>query len=121
MARKIPQDSVKLDDVIIEGQNGEYTVAEIKHSTRIQKSVTPKGTLDWYIKWASSVVVLFAITLRATGIPELQIYDMILSWVGAVGWFVVGFLWKDRALTMLNAAIAIMLFAGIINFYYKSY
>jgi hypothetical protein len=45
MTRKVSKDSVKLDNVVIEGQHKEFTIAEIKHSKKIIKSATPKGTL----------------------------------------------------------------------------
>jgi len=101
--------------ILNETTGKEFTVEEITHSNRIQKSVTPKQTLDWYIKWASSITVLSAISIRSTGLPELQIYDMMLSWLGAVGWFVVSFLWKDRALLLLNGVMSIMLAGGILK------
>jgi len=40
---------------------------------------------------------------------------MMLSWLGAVGWFVVSFLWKDRALLLLNGVMSIMLAGGILK------
>lgn len=123
MARKVTPETEKLDDVIIEGQTGEYTVAEIKHSTRVVKSATPKGDLSWWIKWISSVIVLGAISIRSANIPNeimfgfpLQVWDIFFSWVGAVGWFIVGFLWKDRALILLNGVISLMLFGGLLRF-----
>ena len=36
------------------------------------------------------------------GIEGLQLYDIILSLIGVSGWMVVGLLWKDRALILLN-------------------
>ena len=36
------------------------------------------------------------------GIDGLQLYDIILSIIGVSGWMVVGLLWKDRALILLN-------------------
>ena len=95
--------------------DNKFDPKELANSKRIFKSATPKGTLDWYIKWASSIIILTAITIRAAGVPELMIWDMILSWVGAVGWFIVGFLWRDRAVMMLNGVIGIILFAGILS------
>lgn len=92
-----------------------FTVGEIKHSDRIVKSATPKQTLDWYIKWLSSTIVLAAITIRASGVPELHIWDVFLSWLGAVGWWTVGMMWRDRALIMLNGVISVVLFAGLIK------
>ena len=98
--------------------DNKYEPEEIANSKRIFKSATPKGTLDWYIKWISSVIILVAITIRSSGIPELMIYDMILSWIGAVGWFIVGYLWRDRAVIILNGVIGIILFSGILNHLY---
>jgi hypothetical protein len=115
MTRVVKQDSIKLDNVVIEAETGEYTVAEIKHSTRIQKSVTPKGTIDWYIKWAASICALLAVSFRSSGIPELHLWDVALSWLGAVGWAYVGFMWKDRALVLLNGVIGLMLFGALLR------
>ena len=43
MTRKVTAESKKLDNVIIETDKGqEFTVGEIKHSARVQKSATPK-------------------------------------------------------------------------------
>lgn len=124
VTRKVTPESEKLDNVVIEGQKAEYTVAEIKHSTRIVKSATPKGDLSWWIKWTSSVIVLVAITIRSANVPNelmfgipLQVWDIFLSWLGAAGWFWVGMLWKDRALILLNGVITIMLFGGLIRFF----
>lgn len=91
---------------------------EIKNSKRIFKSATPKGTIDWYVKWASSIIILCAITVRASGVQELMWLDMLLSWIGACGWFVVSWLWKDRALILLNGVIGVMLFGGLINWFF---
>ena len=123
MARKVTQDSEKLDNVIIEGQSAEFTVAEIKHSNRIVKSATPKGDLSWWIKWVSSCIIMVAISIRASNAPDalllghpLQVWDIFLSWIGAVGWWIVGFMWKDRALILLNGVIALMLAGGLLRY-----
>lgn len=124
VTRKVTPETEKLDNVVIEGQKAEFTVAEIKHSTRIVKSATPKGDLSWWIKWMSSIIVLAAITIRSANVPNelafgvpLQVWDIFLSWLGAAGWFVVGFMWKDRALILLNGVITIMLFGGLIRYF----
>jgi len=85
---------------------------------QIFESVTPKNTLDWYIKWFSSIVILGAISIRSSGVPELQWIDMLLSWIGGVGWFIVSYMWRDRALILLNGVISIMLFGGLINYFF---
>ena len=111
------------DIITNEATGAEYTVAEIENSTRIVKSVTPYYTADWYIKWIASIIVLAAISIRSANIPNeimfgfpLQVWDIFFSWIGAVGWFVVGFMWKDRALILLNGVISLMLFGGLLRF-----
>lgn len=79
------------------------------------KSVTPKYDITWYVKWIASIIVLIGITIRASGVTQLQWLDIVCSWIGAVGWFYVGFKWNDRALMVLNAVIGIILFAGILR------
>ena len=107
-------------DVITNEATGtEYTVAELENSNRIIKSVTPKYTADWYLKWAGSIIVLFAVAIRSAGVPELMIWDMFLSWIGAAMWAIVGFMWKDRAILLLNSVLAIMLFSGLIAEFFK--
>ena len=120
MSRKVPAHSEKLDNVVIETDKGkEFTVGEIKHSNRIVKSATPKGDLSWYIKWASSFFVLSAVMMRSASgdspemIANLRLADQILSLIGCAGWTVVGFLWKDRALIILNAIIVFALCSAL--------
>ncbi len=109
MTRVVKPHSEKLDNVIIETTKGqEFTVGEIKHSNRIQKSATPKQDLSWYIKWIASLFILASMSMR--GIDGLQMFDLILSLIGVTGWMWVGFLWKDRALILLNG-VGIMLFS----------
>ena len=125
MARTVKSDSVKLDDVVIQTDKGqEYSVGEIKHSNRIVKSATPKQDLSWYVKWISSFFVLSAVMMRsATGdspevIANLRLADQILSLVGCAGWTWVGFLWKDRALIVLNSIIVFALMSGLIRTFF---
>ena len=81
MSRIVKPHSEKLDDVIIETAKGqEFTVGEIKHSSRIQKSATPKQDLSWYIKWTASIFILASMSMR--GIEGFQMYDLILSLIG---------------------------------------
>ena len=102
-------------ETIVTDDGKEYSVDEIVHSTRIQKSATPKGTIDWYLKWIGSIWLIVAIALRSTGIPELQVYDMLLSFAGTTMWAVVGFMWSDRAIIVINSIAAVMLLAGLFS------
>ena len=80
-------------------------------------SVTPKYDITWYVKWTASLITLVGITVRASGLMEYHYIDLICSWIGACGWFFVGFKWNDRALMILNGVIGVVLFAGIMRYY----
>ena len=73
---------------------------ELKNSNRIFKSATPKYTKDWYVKWTASFFILISMSMR--GIEGLQFLDLCFSLIGVTGWLIVGVLWKDRALILLN-------------------
>jgi hypothetical protein len=115
-----PDTELDPTDVITNEATGtEYTVGEIENSNRIVKSVTPYGGADWYIKWIASIIVLVAVAIRSAGVPELMIWDMFLSWIGAGMWAVVGFMWKDRAILLLNGVLGLMLLSGLIAEFFK--
>jgi len=72
---------------------------------------TPLYTLDWYIKWFSSVVLMVGMLLTSNNIYPVNLY---FHFVGIAGWMIVGMLWNDRALMVINsfalATIATSLF-----------
>lgn len=120
MTPNTPESDLDPSEIITNEATGtEYTVGEIENSTRIVKSVTPYYTADWYIKWIASIIVLFAVAIRSSGVPELMIWDIFLSWIGAGMWAIVGFMWKDRAILLLNGVLGLMLFSGLIAEFFK--
>ena len=84
-----------------------FAKEELENSKRIYKSVTPKYTLDWYVKWIASLFILSAMSLR--GVDGLQTWDLGLSVIGISLWLWVSILWKDRALVLLNGVGLIFL------------
>lgn len=76
------------------------------------KKVTPTGDLSWYLKWFSGVVVIFATLLLNM---ELVLPGASLGLIGASGWTIVGILWKDRAIIVMNFLFVIMFLVSIIN------
>jgi len=79
------------------------------------KKVTPRYDLSWYIKWTASIFLLIGMAL--VGIGGYEPWNMLISLIGVAGWMVVGMLWHDRALIILNG-IAIFIWAsGILKFY----
>jgi len=69
--------------------------------------------LSWWIKWASSLVLLTAMILR--GGQAYPFVDLVLSTIGCAGWLAVGIMWKDRALIILNAAAVVILASGVVR------
>ena len=90
-----------------------FSKEELENSKRIFKSATPKYTADWYLKWISSVIVLCAMSIR--GVPELIFYDLVLSVVGIFGWLLVSFMWRDRALILLNSFGLLFLLRNLVE------
>ena len=86
---------------------------ELEKSNRWFKSATPKYTLDWYIKWIASIIILAAMSVR--GVEGLHIYDLSLSIIGVAGWLVVAAIWEDRALIMLNSFGLVLLLKNLIT------
>lgn len=94
-------------------QQQKYSKEELENSKRIQKSATPKYTLDWYIKWVASIFVLVAMSMR--GVEGMQIIDLTLSLVGVGLWLIVSILWKDRALILLNGVGLLFLIRNLME------
>jgi len=68
----------------------------------------------YYAKWLSTIIVIIAVACRS--VPEIpKIYDVVLSFIGCIGWLYVGLAWKDRALIMLNAVLAFMLGVSVLQ------
>ena len=86
------------------------------NSSRVYKKVTPKGDLSWYVKWTASAFILIAVAARSAG--TLPVIDLWMSLFGTLGWFWVGMMWHDRALTMLNGTLATLLLVGLFKYYF---
>jgi|TARA_R100000008_G_scaffold79090_1_gene60531 hypothetical protein len=77
------------------------------------KKVTPTHDLSWYIKWVATAIIIVGACLNSF---ELQPYSHIVMCVGAGLWLVVGILWYDRALIVVNSAIVSIYLAGFIMY-----
>lgn len=91
----------------------EFNKEELKNSTRIFKSATPKYTTDWYVKWVASIFVLVAMSFR--GVEGYQVFDLYLSIIGISLWLWVSVIWQDRALIMLNGAGLLLLIRNLVE------
>lgn len=79
------------------------------------KKVTPYKDVSWYIKWIASAFILAAITIRAADYSHFL--DLSLGFVGMSLWAVVGFMWHDRSIIILNGVSAALLAVGILEYY----
>lgn len=81
-------------------------------STRVFKKITPKGTVDWYIKWVASFFILCGMALVSANVHP---WSMFLSLIGVVGWGIVGMMWHDRALVFINGVAIFIYLTGILK------
>jgi len=82
---------------------------------KIQK-LTPTHTLDWYIKWIASFLLIIGVILTSNNVFPV---NLIFHAIGMLGWFVVGILWNDRALIVINAVTLALMSNGLITYYVK--
>ena len=85
------------------------------NSSRVYKKVTPRGDLSWYIKWASSITLIFAMLFTSANMFPINLY---IANIGFIGWLVVGMLWHDRSLIVLNAVSLAIYTLGILNHHF---
>ena len=78
------------------------------------KSITPKGDLSWYIKWVSSVIIIVGMIMSSVNFFP---YNLFIHFIGVSRWFVVGLLWNDRSLILLNGIAMVIFSIGIMNHY----
>ena len=86
------------------------------NSSRVYKKITPKGDLSWYIKWTGSMFLIVAMMMTSANIFPLNLY---VALVGMTGWLIVGILWHDRALIVLNAVSVSIYGLGIMNSWFN--
>ena len=67
--------------------------------------------LSWYLKWASSFVLIIAMILTTN---DLYPYNMFLQLIGLAGWLWVSIIWNDRALIIVNAVAVAIFLNGIV-------
>ena len=84
--------------------------------TNILDKQTPTYTLDWYIKWIASIILIVGVILTSNNIYPL---NLIVHAIGMFGWFIVAIIWNDRALLIINAVSLVLLINGLVSYYVK--
>ena len=87
------------------------------NSSRVFKSVTPKGDLSWYVKWAASFFIIIGMMLTSLDVSLYPI-NLFFHLIGVGGWFVVGMLWHDRSLIVVNGIAMSIFMMGIIKHFF---
>ena len=83
--------------------------------TMLEKQ-TPIHTLDWYVKWIASIIIVASVILTSNNIYPLNLFFYA---AGLSGWFLVALLWNDRALLVVNAISLALLLNGLVSYYVK--
>ena len=78
------------------------------------KKVTPGHGPTWYIKWTASIILLIGMVLTALDLTPINLGFHL---VGVAGWFVVGYMWHDRAMMVVNAVATFIFLVGILTWY----
>ncbi len=65
----------------------------------------------WGIKWVASIIQIIGYTATAYGLTPLNIY---LFLGGLIGWFIVGVLWRDRAIMLIHIVALGVMMSGLL-------
>ena len=77
-------------------------LAELQSEVEDLTPTTPTGTLDWYVKWAATILAVFGVFTISAG---FTIEGQIAYLLSSVCWVFVGMQWSDRAI-MIGSSIA---------------
>lgn len=64
------------------------------------------------LKWVASIIQIFGYGATAFGLTPLNIY---LFLGGLVGWFLVGYIWNDRAIMLIHVVALGAMVAGLLS------
>ena len=64
---------------------------------------TPVGDLSWYLKWGAALSGIVGAFLTAGAIAP---WNVAFGLISMILWIVVGILWNDRAIMLMNAVMA---------------
>lgn len=71
-----------------------------------------KFDAEFFLEWTSTALVIIGAVLTAWNIYPL---NLVVQFVGNVGWFAVGYMWKKWSLMTIQAVISVIYIAGLIS------
>ena len=76
-----------------------------------QTETQSTGTVD-IVKWVATVIQLIGYGLTGLNVVPWNVFAF---FAGIILWFIVGVMWKDRAIMVVHVGAFISLFAGYLN------
>jgi hypothetical protein len=70
--------------------------------------------VEWWIEWVSTAILIIGVALTAYNVYPLNIW---LSFLGNIGWFVIGWMWKKYSLLTIQVVISIIYILGLMSYY----
>lgn len=77
-------------------------LAELQSEVEDLTPTTPTGTVDWYVKWAATILAVAGVFLISA---NFTLYGQIAYLVASMCWVFVGMAWSDRAI-MIGSSIS---------------
>ena len=81
-------------------------------SSVLQRSDENPDKLVFVMKWIASIIQILGYAATAFGMTPLNIY---LFLAGLTGWFLVGYLWNDRAIMLIHVVALGAMVAGLLS------
>lgn len=90
---------------------------DLKEHENLSKTSTPlkdQHPPTWWVKWIASVILVFAMIATTNDLYPL---NMVLQFLGVVGWLWVSIVWNDRALIVVNAVACAIFINGFVMYF----
>jgi hypothetical protein len=71
-------------------------------------------SLEWYVEWISTGILIIGVTLTAYNIYPLNVY---LSLAGNFGWFVIAVMWRKWSLGVVQIILSAIYLAGLAKYF----
>jgi len=65
---------------------------------------------DFWIEWTSTFILITGVLLTSLNVYPL---NLVFNFVGNLGWFVIGFLWRKYSLIVVQTVILAIYLSGI--------
>jgi hypothetical protein len=67
---------------------------------------------EFFLEWTSTALVIIGAVLTAWNVYPL---NLAVQFVGNIGWFAVGYMWKKKSLMVIQAVISVIYVTGLVS------